>query len=331
MFINRLIATVAAFWTLLPLTSAQAQSATALANGNYPSRPLKIVVPLSAGGPTDILMRIIAQPLSERLRQPVIIDNHPGAGGNIGADMVAKAAPDGYTFFMGTSGPLSINSTLYSKLSFDPMKDFAPVILIATAPFVVAANPSLPVKSFSDLIALAKQKPGKLNYGSVSGSASHLATELFKSMVGADIVFIPYKGAAPATTDLMSGQIDISFASTPGVLQHIKSGKLKALAVTSTKRLPQLPDVPTIAESGLAGYEAAVWYGLVAPANTPREIVMHLNTEIGKIIQERSTRERMINNDFEPIGSTPEQFGKFIQSETVKWGKVVKSSGAQAD
>jgi tripartite-type tricarboxylate transporter receptor subunit TctC len=331
MFARRLMALIAVISTLSLLTSALGQSAPAAVGANYPSKALKIVVPLAAGGPTDILARIVAQPLSERLGQPVIIDNRPGAGGNIGAELVAKSSADGYTLFMGTSGPLSINSSLYEKLGYDPLRDFVPIILVASAPFVVAINPSIPAKSFKDLIALARQKPGKLNYGSVPGSASHLATELFKNMAGVDILHIPYKGAAPATNDLISGEIELSFASTPGALPHIKAGRLRALAVTSPKRLAQLPDVPTIAESGLTGYEASVWYGLVAPANTPREIVMRLNRESTQIIQERGTRERMMSSDFDPVGSTPEQFGKFIQSETIKWGGIVKSKGIRAE
>ncbi len=301
------------------------------ARADYPSKPVKLIVPLAAGGPTDILARIIAQPLAERLGQPVVIDNRPGAGGNIGAELVAKSPPDGYTLFMGTSGPLSINATLYEKLAFDPSRDFAPIILVASAPFVVAVNPSVPARSLQELIALAKRKPGKLNYGSVTGSASHLATELFKSTAGIDMQHVPYKGAAPATNDLIAGQIDLSFASAPGVLQYVKSGRLKALGVTGRKRLAQLPDVPTLAESGLKGYEASVWYGVVAPANTPRGIVLRLSAEIGKIIGDRATRERMVAGDFEPVGSTPEEFARFIQSETVKWGKVVRASGARAD
>lgn len=306
----------------LPL-SATAQS--------YPARPLKIVVPLSAGGPTDTLARIIAQPLAKRLGQPVVIENRPGAGGNIGADAVAKAPPDGYTLFLGTSGPLSINSSLYSRLPFDPAKDFAPIAAIASAPFVVAVNPKLPARTLGQLIQSARQSPGKLNAGSVTGSAAHLATELFESAAGIDITHIPYKGAAPATTDLIAGQIDLSFASTPGALPQIRSGHLRALAVTSPKRLAQLPEVPTVAESGLPGFEASVWYGLVAPANTPREIVQRLNREVAAILLDPQAREQMTNNHFIPTGSSPEQFADFIRTETVKWSGIVKSKGIRAE
>lgn len=329
MFKRVLLIAVAAA-AALSATSALAQGAPA-ADSAYPTKPVRIVVPLSAGGPTDLLARIIGQQLGEKLRQPVIIENRPGAGGNIGADIVAKSPADGYTLFMGTSGPLSINPSLYSKLAFNPATDFAPIVLIASAPFVVATHPAVPAKSIKELIALAKSKPGQLNFGAVSGSAAHLATELFKSMAGLDMVHVSYKGAAPATNELVAGQIQLSFASTPGVMPMVKAGKLTALAVTSAKRMTQLPEIPTLAESGLPSYEASVWYGLVAPAKTPQAIIVRLNTEINKILQDKSIRQKLLANDFEPAGSTPEQFDAYIRAETVKWAKVVKSSGAKAD
>ena len=297
----------------------------------YPTKPIRLIVPLTAGGPTDILARIIAGPLAGPLGQQVIVDNRPGAGGNIGAEIAAKSPPDGYTLFMGTSGPLSINSSLYPRLAFDPIRDFAPVILAASAPFIVIVHPSVQANSMKELIALAKAKPGQLNYGSVPGSASHLSTELFKMMAGVNIVHIPYKGAAPATTDVMAGQIQMSFASTPGSIPVVKAGKVKALGVTSANRIAKLPDVPTVDEAALPGYEASVWYGVVAPTGTPREIVQRLNTEIARIIADPAQRERMVAGDFEPTTSRPEQFAAFIKSETVKWGKVVKASGAKPE
>jgi tripartite-type tricarboxylate transporter receptor subunit TctC len=306
-------------------------SAAADKGNAYPTKPVRLIVPLTAGGPTDILARIVAIPLAEPLGQQVIVDNRPGAGGNIGADIAAKSPPDGYTLFMGTSGPLAINSSLYSKLPFDPIRDFAPIVLVASAPFVVIVHPSVAANNVKELIALAKAKPGQLNYGSVPGSASHLSTELFKLMAGVNIVHIPYKGAAPATTDVIAGQIQVSFASTPGSMPVVKAGKVKALAVTSAKRIGKLPDVPTIAESALAGYEGSVWYGVVAPAKTPREIVQRLNNEIAHIVAQPVHRDRMIASDFEPTTSTPEQFGTFIKSETAKWAKVVKASGAKPE
>ena len=319
--------TIAAFSCLFP-ACLSAQSAAAPA---YPSKPIRLIVPLTAGGPTDILARLIAQPLGDSFGQQVVIDNRPGAAGNIGAEMVAKAAPDGYTLFMGTSGPLSINVSLYNKIAYDSLRDFAPVILAASAPFVVVVNPSVPVNNLKELSALAKAKPGQLNYGSVPGSASHLSTELFKSMAGVDILHIPYKGAVLATTDTIAGQVQVSFASTPGGVPPVKSGKLRAIAVTSLQRITVLPNVPTVAEAALPGYEASVWYGVVAPARTPATIVQKLNSEIARILQQRVHRERIAANDFEPTASTPAQFGEFIRSETAKWAKVVKASGTRAD
>ena len=297
----------------------------------FPSRALKIVVPLSAGGPTDTLARIIAQPLSRRLGQPVVIENRPGAGGNIGAEVVAKAPADGYTLFLGTSGPLSINISLYGKLNYDPIKDFSPISSIAFAPFVIAANPLLPVHNIPQLIEAARHAPGKLNAGSVTGSAAQLATELFKSAAQIEIAHIPYKGAAPATNDLIAGQIDLSFASTPGVLPQIRAGKLQALAVTSPQRLNQLPEVPTVAESGFPGFEASVWYGLVAPASTPQKIIQRLSIELSAVLKDKSVLEQLTNNYFIPTGSTPEQFANFIKSETGKWDAIVRSKGLKAE
>ncbi len=300
----------------------------ARAADKWPDKPIRLIVPLTAGGPTDLLARILATPLGEKLGQPVIIENRPGAGSNIGAEVAARSDPDGYTLFLGTSGPLAINASLYDHLRFDPIKDFSPVILAATAPFVLVVNPSTPFKTLPELLAFAKKNPGKLNFGAVPGSAAHLATELFKMTAAVDITQVPYKGAAPATNDLIAGQIDLSFASTPGVIQHIKAGKLRALAVTSHARLKQLPEVPTLGET-LKGYEAAVWYGVVAPANTPAAIITRLNTELTHILQDTKVQQQMVQNDFDPAGSTPAQFGSFIKSETDKWGKVVKSSGAK--
>jgi tripartite-type tricarboxylate transporter receptor subunit TctC len=301
------------------------------AHAQYPSKAIRFVVPFPAGGPLDIVARSIGQELNRAWAQPVLVDNRPGAGGNIGADLAAKSPPDGYTLFMGTSGPLAINSSLYAKLPFDPMKDFAPVILVASAPFVVIVHPSVAAGNMKELVALAKAKPGQLNYGSVPGSASHLSTELFKMLAGVNIAHIPYKGAAQATTDVIAGQIQMSFASTPGSVSFVKAGKVKALGVTSAKRIAKLPDLPTVAESSLPGYDASVWYGVVAPAGTPREIVQRLNKEIARIVGEPAQRERMLAADFEPTTSTPEQFAAFIKSETAKWGKVVKASGAKPE
>jgi len=317
---------------MLRLIFAVALAASGLAQAqNYPTKTVRLVVPLVAGGPTDLLARLIAQPLGERLGQQVIVDNRPGAGGNIGAEMVAKSPADGYTLFMGTSGPMSINVSIYSKIGYHPARDFAPIVLAASAPFVVVVHPALPVSNIKQLIALIKSKPGQLNFGAVPGNAAHLATELFKSAAGLDMVFVPYKGAAPANTDLVAGHIQLSFASTPGSMPLVKAGRLKALAISSAKRIPKLPDLPTISESGVPGYEASVWYGIAAPAKTPPEIVARLYKESAAVLQDRATLDKMDANDFVPTVMNPEQFGAYIRSEIEKWGKVVKATGARAD
>ena len=317
---------------MLRLILAVTLAATGLAHAqNYPSKTIRLVVPLVAGGPTDLLARLIAQPLGERLGQQVIVDNRPGAGGNIGAEMVAKSPADGYTLFMGTSGPMSINVSIYSKIGYHPARDFAPVVLAASATFVVVVHPTLPANNIKQLIALIKAKPGQLNFGAVPGNAAHLATELFKSAAALDMVFVPYKGAAPANTDLVAGHIQLSFASTPGAMPLVKAGRLKALAISSAKRIPKLPDLPTISESGVPGYEASVWYGIAAPAKTPPDIVARLYKESAVVLQDRATLDKMDTNDFVPTVMNPEQFGAYIRSEIEKWGKVVKATGAKAD
>jgi tripartite-type tricarboxylate transporter receptor subunit TctC len=317
---------------MLRLILAVALAASGLAQAqNYPTKTVRLVVPLVAGGPTDLLARLIAQPLGERLGQQVIVDNRPGAGGNIGAEMVAKSPADGYTLFMGTSGPMSINVSIYSKIGYHPARDFAPVVLAASAPFVVVVHPALPVSNIKQLITLIKSKPGQLNFGAVPGNAAHLATELFKSAAALDMVFVPYKGAAPANTDLVAGHIQLSFASTPGAMPLVKAGRLKALAISSAKRIPKLPDLPTISESGVPGYEASVWYGIAAPAKTPPEIVARLYKESAAVLQDRATMDKMDANDFVLTVMNPEQFGAYIRSEIEKWGKVVKATGARAD
>jgi tripartite-type tricarboxylate transporter receptor subunit TctC len=294
----------------------------------YPSKPVRLVVALTAGGPTDMLARLIAQPLGEKLGQQVIVDNRPGAGGNIGAEMVAKSPADGYTLFMGTSGPMSINVSVFKKIGYHPAHDFAPITLAASAPFVVVVHPALPTTNVRELIALIKKRPGELNYGAVPGNAAHLATELFKSSAKLDMVFVPYKGAAPANIDLVAGQIQLSFASTPGAIPFVKSGRLKALAISSAKRMSKYPQLATIAESGVPGYEANVWYGLVAPAKLPPEIVARLYKETAAVLADRRTTAKMDAQEFVPTLLGPEKFGAFIRSEIEKWGKVVKSIGA---
>jgi len=321
---HRTLLTLAVLASAAPQASAQPAAA-------YPSKPIRLIVALPAGGPTDILARLIAQPLAANIGQPIVIDNRPGAGGNIGAEMVAKSPPDGYTLLMGTSGPLAINASLYSHIGYDPLRDFDPIILAASAPFVIVAHPAVPANNVKELIALAKAKPGQLNFGSVPGNASHLATELFKYMAGVNMTLVPYKGAAQATTETIAGQIQLSFASTPGSVPQVKAGKLKALAVTSSKRIGPLPDIPTVAESGVPGYEASVWYGVVAPARTPREIILKLNAETAKVINDRANRDKLAASDFEATQSTPAEFGAWIGKAIDDWGAVVKAEGIQVD
>ena len=311
-----------------PPVGAQAPKPAAQA---YPSKSIRILLPLAAGGPTDMLARLVAQPLSGAFGQQVIVDNRPGASGNIAAEMAAKAPADGYTLFMAGSGNFAINVSLFSKLPYDPVRDFSPIILMASAPFVVAIHPSLPAKTFGDLVRLAKARPGQLNYGAVTGNAAHLATELLKSQAGINMVHVPYKGAVLATTDLIAGHIQVSLSSTPGSIPFVQTGKLRALAVTSAKRITPLPDLPTVAESGLKGYEASTWYAIVGPAGTPRPIVDRLYSEIEKIISQPGTREKMIANHFEPTIMGPDQFGAYMKSEIDKWSKVVKDSGARLE
>ncbi len=298
----------------------------------YPNHAIRLVVPFPAGGTTDILARDVAKRLTDTLGQAVVVDNRPGAGGNIGADMVAKAAPDGYTLLMGTVGTHAINPSLYAKMPYDHIKDFVPVVLVAGVPNVLVVNPSVPVNSVADLIKLAKTKPGAINFASSgSGTSIHLSGELFKAMAGVDMTHVPYKGSSPALADLMGGQVQIMFDNLPSSLALIKSGKLRAVAVTSLKRAPALPDVPTIAESGLPGFEASSWFGLLAPAGTPAPIVVRLNAEVNKYLQSPEGKDQLLAQGAEVAGGSPEQFVAHIRAETDKWAKVVKISGAKVD
>lgn len=304
----------------------------AIAADKYPNKPVTIIVPFSAGGTTDILARIVGVKLGETLGETVIIDNRPGAGGNIGAAMVAKAKPDGYTLLMGTVGTHAINQTLYPKLNFDPIKDFAPLTRVANLPNLLVVHPSVPAKNVQELIAYAKANPGKLNFGSSgNGSSIHLSGELFKNMTGIDMQHVPYKGSAPAVTDLLGGQISMMFDNMPSAIQHVKSGKLRPLAVTTAKRSPALPNVPTIAESGVKGYEATSWFGLLAPAGTPPAIINRLNADLVKILAMPDVKKQMAEQGAEAYSETPAAFAGFIKTETAKWAKVVKASGAVVD
>ncbi|MBB1602714.1 tripartite tricarboxylate transporter substrate binding protein [Variovorax sp. UMC13] len=320
------LATVAAAGALsLAPLAAQAQAA-------FPSKPITIIVPFSAGGTTDILARVVGLHMGTDLGQPVVVDNRAGAGGNIGGQAAARANPDGYTLFMGTVGTHAINQSLYKKMPFDPIKDFAPLSRVAMVPNLLVVNPGQPYKSVKELIAYGKANPGKINFGSSgNGSSIHLSGELFKQMTGVDMQHVPYRGSAPAVSDLLGGQISVMFDNMPSAIQHVKGGKLRALAVTTAKRSPALPDVPTIAEAGVPGYEATSWFGLLAPAGTPAPIVAKLNAAILKALADPEVKKKLAEQGAESHGEKPEEFAAFIKSETAKWGKVVKESGASLD
>jgi tripartite-type tricarboxylate transporter receptor subunit TctC len=296
----------------------------------YPAKPVRFVVPYAAGGATDLIARTIGEKLSSSLGQPFVIDNRPGAATLLGAQLVAKAEPDGYTLLMATSTTLAINASLYSKLPYDPVKDFAPISLVIQHPFVLLVNPGVPAQSVKELVALAKSKPGQLAYASGgSGSFPHLAMAMFQSMTGIDAIHVPYKGSAPALTDLMGGQIAMMFDNT--ALNHVKSGKIRALAVTTRQRLSVMPDVPTLQEAGVPGYELAAWQGVIAPAGTPRPVVDRLNAEIVKLLQLPDVQARLTADGGQIITSTPDQFASYIKSEIGRFAKVVKDSGAKVE
>lgn len=301
------------------------------AQAQYPNKPVRFILPFPPGGGTDTLGRIIGQKLSEAIGQQVVMDNRPGAGANIGAEIAAKSPADGYTLLMGNIAH-AINVSLYRKLGYDLVRDFSPVTLIASTPNILVVHPSIPAKSVKDLIALAKARPNQLDYASSgSGSSAHLAAELFNNMAGVKMTHVPYKGGGPAVIALIAGQCSVGFATTPSVVSHVKAGKLRGLAVTSAQRSPATPELPTIGEAGLTGYEAGTWYGLLTPAGTPKEIIARLQAEVVKLLKYPDVKERLDATGFEPIGSSPEQFGAYIRSEIDKWAKVVKASGARAD
>jgi tripartite-type tricarboxylate transporter receptor subunit TctC len=314
------------------ITAIAAPFTFAQGAANYPTKPVRLVVPFPAGGTTDILARAVAQTLSEAWGQQVIVDNRPGAGGNIGSDLVAKSKPDGYTLLMGTVGTHAINPSLYKNMPYDHVKDFAPVILVAGVPNVLVVNPSLPVHSVPELIAYAKANPGKLNFASSgNGTSIHLSGELFKAMTGVEMTHVPYKGSAPALTDLIGGQVQLMFDNLPSSLPFIKAGKLRALAVTSGARAAALPDLPTLAESGLPGFEASSWFGVLAPAGTPRDIVAKLNGAIAGWLASPEAKEKLLAQGAIAAGGAPDDFARHIGAETSKWAKVVKASGAHID
>ena len=311
----------------------------AAAQNTWPSKPVRIVVPFAAGGTTDILARALAPELQKAFGQPFVVDNKPGAGGNTGAAEVAKAAPDGNTLLMGTVGTHAINAALYPKMPFDPVKDFQPITLVAGVPNVLVLNPASAqrygVNSVTDLARAAKANPGRMNMASSgNGTSIHLAGELFKTMTGTFMVHFPYRGSGPALIDLIGGNMDLMFDNLPSAMPHIKSGRLKALAVTSATRSAALPDLPTVAEAGgpaLKGYEASSWFGLLAPAGTPMDVVHRVQQETAKALASPALKERLQAQGAIPSGNTPAEFAKLIADETAKWAKVVKASGAKVD
>ena len=303
---------------------------TAFSADPYPTRPIRMIVGFAPGGGTDLTARPVAQKLAELLGQQVIVENRPGAAGNVATEQVAKSAPDGYTLLMGTIAALAINPSLYGNLRFDPETDLAPVIQVVDATNVLALHPSVPASSVKELIALAREK-SLLAGSSGIGATGHLAIELFNLMAGVKLVHVPYKGGGPAMSDLVGGQVNLIFATTASSIPHLKSGRIKGIAVTTAKRSALLPDLPTISESGLAGFDANNWYGLVVPAKTPRAIIDQLNAEVTKILAMPDVKTILFNQGLDPAPGTPEQFGAYIKSERAKWAKVIKESGAKPE
>jgi len=298
----------------------------------WPAKPVRFVVPFAPGGTTDILARTIGEKLALALGQPVIIENKPGAGGSVGAEYTAKAAPDGYTIMGGTISTHAINASLYKSLPYDPVKDFAPITLVARVPNMLVVNPEVPAKNVAELIALMRANPAKYTFASSgNGTSQHLSGELFKTMAGVEMQHIPYKGSPPALQDVVGGQVTMTFDNITTAWPLAKGGKLRALAVTTAKRSSVAPEVPTLAESGLAGYEVGSWQGVFAPAGTPPEIVKRLNAEIVKIIRMPDVNEKLTALGAEPVGNTPEEFGTLVRAEVGKWADVVKKSGAKVD
>ena len=320
LFVCSMIAALAA---LMP-AAAPAQS--------YPVKPVRILVGSAAGGPIDLIARLAAQELSKVFEQQFVIENRTGAGGTIAGEAVARSARDGYTLSMGSAATLCIAPALYPKLPYDPVRDFSPISVVATTAFVLVVHPSLPARSVKEFIALARAKPGELRFGSAgSGSATHLSAELFKSMAKIDAVHVPYKGGSQAIIDVLSGQIEFMFDTIPNSMPRINAGKLRALGVTAAQRSAVAPDLPTIAAAGVPGYEATTWFGLLAPAATPRDVVERLSAAVRKVVRSEDLKQRMLTQGIEPVGNTPEQFAQLIKAELPKWAKVVHASGAKVD
>jgi len=320
----RISGVLAAWSCVLAAGSAAAQ--------DYPNKPITLVVPFAPGGSSEVLSRMIGQKLTESWKQQVVIDNKPGAAGNIAMELVQRARPDGYTLILGHVGTLAVNPAMFAKLPYDPVRGFIPVAMIASVPNVVAVNPGLPVKSLKEFVDLAKAKPGTLNYGSAgNGSAGHLAMEYLRQVAKIDLTHVPYKGTGPMTTDLLAGQLHATFTGALPLMPFIKDGKLRVIAVGSAKRIPSLPDVPTVAESGYAGFETSQWYGILAPAATPDAIVQKLSAEINRILKMPEVTGRLSNDGSVAQGMSPQEFAAFIQSEMKRWGAVVKTAGIKVD
>jgi len=317
-----ILAAFAALSLVVPATRA----------ADYPVRPVRFVLGFAPGGASDTMARVVATRLSENLGQPVVIDNRAGAGGNIAAEIVARSAADGYTMLLGNNGILAVNVSLYPKIAFDPVKDFAPVVLVASQPNILVVHPAVAAGSVKDLIALAKARPGQLNYASPgAGTTGHLAAELFKRMAGVSYTIIPFKGGGPAALAMLSGECQFTFATALSVQPHIKSGKLRALAVTTARRSASFPDLPTVAEAAVPGFDAITWHGVVVPARTPQAVIARLNREFNKLLQTPDMRERLMTLGSEVIGGEPKQLTEYMRVEIPRWAKVIKESGAKAD
>jgi tripartite-type tricarboxylate transporter receptor subunit TctC len=316
---------------LVALCAIVSWSASALAQQPYPSRPIRLISPFAPGGGNDILCRTIAPKLTERIKQQVIVDNRPGANGIIGTEVAARSAPDGYTIVLIPSGH-AVNASLHRKLPYDSIKDFTPITLVGSSPLILAVHPSLPARNVKELIALAKAHPEQLTYGSAGiGSSGHLGGALFDALTGTKMVHVPYKGMSLAITDLMSGQVSLVFGTSLSVMPHVRSGRLRAMATTGAQRSPALPDLPTVAEAGVPGYEAGLWYGFVGPAHIPAEIVRRLNAEIVAVLKLTEVRERLASQGVDAQPSTPEEFGRLLVSDLERWAKVVQRAGIRAE
>ena len=329
---NTSFATAALTLLTLWVSNATAQPASTSAGQPYPTKSIRIIVGQTAGGVSDLIARMVAQRLTETFKQSAVVENRAGAAGGIGTEMVVRAAPDGYTLLLSSAGPIVINPGLYLKLGYDPLRDLAPIAFIASSPLVLVLHPSVPAKTVKELIALAKAQPDRLSYGSGgNGSPPHLTAELFKSMTGARMAHIPFKGSAPSVIALVGGQIDLSFSTVAITLPQVKAGRIHALAVTSPKRHPAVPQLPTMAEAGLPGFESQQWFALFGPAALPKDIVARLNAEVARWLESPEVRARLSNEGAEPGGLTLDQFAAFIRADAARWMKVIKASGATAE